>query len=51
MLTMSGRGAIAQRRLQRDEDALTGPELDAILGQRGTEEIAELFEAPTATAS
>jgi len=40
------RGAIAPDRLQRDEDAPVGPELDAVLGERGAEEVAaELFEA------
>lgn len=51
MLMMSVRGAIAPERLQRGEDALAGPELDAILDERGAEELAERFEASTATAS
>jgi hypothetical protein len=42
------RGAIAPDRLQRDADAPVGPELDAVLGERGTEEVAaELLEAGT----
>jgi hypothetical protein len=32
------RGAIAPDRLQRDEDAPVGSELDAVLGERGAEE-------------
>lgn len=48
---MSVQGAIAPECLQRDEGALAGPELDAILGERGAGEIAELFDASTATAS
>src|SRR3970282_1836169 len=42
------RGAIAPDGLQRDEDASVGPELDAVLGERGAEEVAgELLEAGT----
>ena len=42
------RGAIAPDRLERDEDASVGPELDAVLGDRGAEEVAaELLEAGT----
>jgi hypothetical protein len=40
------RGAIAPHRLEREEDAAVGAEADAVLGERGSEEIAtELFEA------
>ncbi len=40
------RGAIAPHRLEFDEDAAVGAEADAVLGERGAEEIAtELFEA------
>jgi hypothetical protein len=40
------RGAIAPDRLERDEDAPVGPELEAVLGERGAEEVAaELLEA------
>jgi hypothetical protein len=40
------RGAIAPDRLQLDEDAPVGPALDAVLGERGAEEVAaELLEA------
>jgi hypothetical protein len=39
-------GAIAPHRLEFDEDASVGTELDAVLGERGAEEVAaELFEA------
>ena len=39
-------GAIAPQRLECDEDAAVGPELDAVLGERGAEEVAaEPFEA------
>jgi hypothetical protein len=42
------RGAIAPDRLERDEDASIGPEVDAVLGKRGAEEgAAELLEAGT----
>jgi hypothetical protein len=42
------RGAIAPERLQRDEDASVDPELDAVLGERGAEEVAaELLETGT----
>jgi hypothetical protein len=42
------RGAIAPDGLQRDEDAAVGPELDAVLGERGAEEVAaERLEAGT----
>ena len=42
------RGAIALDRLERDEDAPVGPELEAILGERGAKEVtAELLEAGT----
>ncbi|HLB48349.1 MAG TPA: group II intron maturase-specific domain-containing protein [Anaerolineales bacterium] len=42
------RGAIAPDGLQRDEDASVGPELDAVLGERGAEEVAaERLEAGT----
>ena len=42
------RGAIAPDGRQRDEDASVGPELDAVLGERGAEEVAaELLEAGT----
>jgi len=34
------RGAIAPHRLEFDEDAPVGPELDAVLGERGAEEVA-----------
>jgi hypothetical protein len=40
------RGAIAPHRLQLDEDPAIGPEVQAVLGERGAEErAAELFEA------
>ena len=40
------RSAIAPDRRELDEDALVGPELDAVLGERGAEAVAaELFEA------
>jgi hypothetical protein len=40
------RGAIAPHRLEFDEAAPVGPELDAVLGERGTAEVAaELLEA------
>jgi hypothetical protein len=39
-------GAIAPHRLEFDEDASVGTELDAVLGERRAEEVAaELFEA------
>jgi hypothetical protein len=39
------RGAIAPGRLQLDEEAPVGPALDAVLGERGAEEVAaELLE-------
>jgi len=42
------RGAIAPERLQRDEDATVGPEVEAVLGERGAEEVAaELLETGT----
>ena len=42
------RRAIAPDRLERDEDAPVGPEVDAVLGERGAEEVAaELLEAGT----
>ena len=42
------RGAIAPDGLQRDEAAAVGPELDAVLGERGAEEVAaERLEAGT----
>ncbi len=42
------RGAFAPEGLQRDEDASVGPELDAVLGERGAEEVAAgLLEAGT----
>ena len=34
-------GAIAPHRLEFDEDASVGTELDAVLGERGAEEVAE----------
>jgi len=40
------RGAITPHRLELDEDAAVGAEADAVLGERGAEEIAtKLFEA------
>jgi len=45
------RGAIAPRALEGDEDAPVGAELDAVLGERGAEEIAagarDRWQAPT----
>jgi hypothetical protein len=39
------RGAVAPHRLEFDEDAPVGPEAEAVLGERGTEEVAaELLE-------